>query len=50
MTADNNVTPPSRPAPAWSKIAYIFVALALVAFIGYFIVYNIYAFWMLEVH
>lgn len=34
----------SQPAPLWTRLAYIFVALALAAFIGYFIIYNIYAF------
>ncbi len=28
----------------WSNLAYILIALALVAFIGYFVIYNIYAF------
>lgn len=34
---------PVSPAPLWTRAAYISVALALVAFVGYFIVYNIYA-------
>ncbi len=28
----------------WSSLAYILIALALVAYIGYFVIYNIYAF------
>ena len=43
MTTNSNAELPSNPAPSWTKIAYVFVALALVAFIGYFVVYNIYA-------
>ncbi len=33
-----------RSRPHWSSIVYIFVAFALVAYIGYFVIYNIYAF------
>ncbi|MGD2078950.1 MAG: hypothetical protein PVH18_11240, partial [Chloroflexota bacterium] len=39
-----SVTPiNSTRASLWSKSGYIFVALALVAFVGYFVIYNIYA-------
>lgn len=34
----------SRARQDWSNLAFIIVALAMIAFIGYFIVYNIYAF------
>ena len=36
----NEIEPRSR----WTIIAYILIGLALIAFVGYFIVYNIYAF------
>jgi hypothetical protein len=35
--------PQSTPAPLWTKAGYLFVALALIAFLGYFVIYNIYA-------
>ncbi|HSG16088.1 MAG TPA: hypothetical protein VLE70_07175 [Anaerolineae bacterium] len=40
---DTTLTPPSH-TPLWIRAGYIFVALALVAYVGYFVVYNIYAF------
>ena len=33
----------SPPAPFWTRLGYVVVALALIAFAGYFIIYNIYA-------
>ena len=33
----------SPSPPLWTRLGYVFVALALIAFVGYFIVYNIYA-------
>ncbi len=43
MTSKNTTLPHASPARFWTRAGYVFVALALVAFIGYFIIYNIYA-------
>lgn len=43
MNSESSMVPQSKPAPLWTKAGFIFVGLALVAFVGYFIVYNIYA-------
>ncbi|MGD8856905.1 MAG: hypothetical protein PVG33_11290 [Chloroflexota bacterium] len=43
MTSESTISRQSSSAPLWPKAAYLFVALALVAFVGYFVIYNIYA-------
>jgi hypothetical protein len=43
MNSDNSIILDTAPAPLWTKAGYIFVGLALVAFLGYFVIYNIYA-------